>query len=392
VSSVPVSAFQFNPLCCNFNYSNDASLLLPDQVAGEEYIVLSLPHWADRSGFFTVVAVADGTHIDIELPPSLSGRSAVINAGNSVHFDDEGRAQIRLNAYQSWTVRTRFAEPLPDLTGTRLQTRGGKILVYGGHEATQVPTAVTAPDHLEEMVPPLDTWGRAFVIPRPILRNPASPEERTYYRFLAGKNGARIRLITPDDRPLGLSGPAADSAADCRALRDEHGLIVLGPRLACGLGLRASFRLQADRPILVGQLLAGQAATGLDASDAAGDPSFSIIPPVDQLRADYLFTIPPTYARDYVTIAAPASAEITLDGVTIDFVAMADAAVEPFLVEPRERIGNSSWVRFTVRIGDGAHRLSSRDPSLRFGVMVYAFDSFVSYSFPAGMNLAKASR
>ena len=44
--SVPVSALQFNPLCCNFNYSNDASLLLPDQAAGSDYVVMSQPHLA----------------------------------------------------------------------------------------------------------------------------------------------------------------------------------------------------------------------------------------------------------------------------------------------------------------------------------------------------------
>ena len=157
------------------------------------------------------------------------------------------------------------------------------------------------------------------------------------------------------------------------------------------MGVRSDFRLESDRALLVGQLLAGQEATGLTIRDAAGDPSFSILPPVDQLRSEYLFTIPPTYARDYVTVAAPASALLKLNGVVVDLVAMGDPSREPYLVEPPVAIGESSWVRMTIRIGDGAQRLESTDSSLRFSAMVYAFDTFVSYAFPGGMNLAKGA-
>ena len=389
VSSVPVSAFQFNPLCCNFNYSNDASLLLPDQAAGRDYVVLSQPHFADRSGFFSVVALNDGTEVELTLPPSLRGRAFdAVDTDGLIQFNEDGRGTTTVNAYQSLTVRTRLDNPVPDLSGTRIRSEGGGILVYAGHEAMQVPSAMTAPDHLEEMIPPLDTWGRAFVVARPVLRNPGFDEERTYYRLLAGPNGAKVRMIGGDD---GLFGPASIGATDCRSLMDEQGLIVLSSLEVCGIGVRSDFRLESDRALLVGQLLAGQEATGLTIRDAAGDPSFSILPPVDQLRSEYLFTIPPTYARDYVTVAAPASALLKLNGVVVDLVAMGDPSREPYLVEPPVAIGESSWVRMTIRIGDGAQRLESTDSSLRFSAMVYAFDTFVSYAFPGGMNLAKGA-
>ena len=389
VSSVPVSAFQFNPLCCNFNYSNDASLLLPDQAAGSDYVVMSQPHFADRSGFFSLVALGDGTEVEITLPPSLRGRAhRAVDTGGVIDFDEQGVGRATVNAYQSLTVRTRLDNPIPDLSGARIRSQGGGVLVYAGHEAMQVPSAMTAPDHLEEMIPPLDTWGRAFVVARPVLRNPDFEEERTYYRLLAGPNGARVRMIGGED---GLHGPASLGATDCRSLMDEQGLIVLSPLEVCGMGVRSDFRLESDRALLVGQLLAGQEATGLTLRDAAGDPSFSILPPVDQLRSEYLFTIPPTYARDYVTVAAPASALLMLNGVAVDLVAMGDPSREPYLVEPPVAIGESSWVRMTIRIGDGAQRLESTDPTLRFSAMVYAFDTFVSYAFPGGMNLAKGA-
>ena len=80
-----------------------------------------------------------------------------------------------------------------------------------------------------------------------------------------------------------------------------------------------------------------------------------------------------------------------LNGVAVDLVAMGDPSREPYLVEPPVAIGESSWVRMTIRIGDGAQRLESTDPTLRFSAMVYAFDTFVSYAFPGGMNLAKGA-
>ena len=84
----------------------------------------------------------------------------------------------------------------------------------------QVPSAMTAPDHLEEMIPPLDMGQSLCRCGAAGARNPDLEEERTHYRLLAGPNGARVRMIGGED---GLHGPASLGATDCRSLMDEQG-------------------------------------------------------------------------------------------------------------------------------------------------------------------------
>jgi len=46
----PIAAYQFNPLCCNFSYSNDASLLIPASALGTDYRFLGVPAWSSQLG------------------------------------------------------------------------------------------------------------------------------------------------------------------------------------------------------------------------------------------------------------------------------------------------------------------------------------------------------
>jgi hypothetical protein len=387
-ASVPVSAFQFNPLCCNFNYSNDASLLLPESAAANDYVVVVEPQWFNRKGFVTVVAVNDGTTVSVTLPESLRGRPNAVRFGQGVGADAEGRAERSLGAYEVWTIATGEDQPTPDLTGMRVRSSSGDVLVFVGHEALQVPISASAPDHLEEMMPPLASWGSSFIVPRPIFRNPEAADERTYYRLLAGPNGSKIQLDGAGGEALGTSqNPAVPS---CRDHLTPRGFIELGSLENCAFSLRESFRLEGDQPFTVAQIFVGQDVVDLPRGAPAGDPSLTILPPIDQLRSDYLFTVPPTYALDYVTIAAPVGTELLLDGRPVDLVGMADSNLEPFLIEPAQPIGSTGWVRYTVRVGDGAHRLEAVDTGIRFAANVYAFDAFVSYAYPGGLNLAKS--
>ena len=386
-ASVPVSAFQFNPLCCNFNYSNDASLLLPESAGADDYVVLSQPQWFEKPGFVSIASLADGTEVTLILPPSLRERPDRVNAGENVEFDAQGQATLTLAADEVWTLLTRNGTPNPDLTGLRVLTRGGKgVLVYSGHESMQVPSQMGAPDHVEEMIPPLDTWGRRFIVTPPVRRNPDYAGETTWYRVLAGPTG--VRFSVPDTE---LGPGYAGSIVECSTLvRDER--VQLAALESCAFSAQGDFFLEADGPVLIAQLFAGQEAVALDQLIAAGDPSMTIIPPIDQLRSSYLFMTPTTYAADYVTVAVPGDVDLLLDGVIVDLINMGEVGVDPFLVEQPTAIGDSQWVRYTIRLSDGAHRLESAQPGVAFSASVYAFDAFVSYAYPGGMNLAKAAQ
>ena len=101
-----------------------------------------------------------------------------------------------------------------------------------------------------------------------------------------------------------------------------------------------------------------------------GDPAFALAVPVEQLRDEYIFLVPNKYAEDYLAIYGSADASISLDGVSLE-------------QEPWESIAEG-WKVLHLPVADGVHHLTG---DMNFGVMVHGFDSYVSYAYPAGMNL-----
>ena len=49
-STQPIVAYQFNPLCCNYSFTNDASLLLPTSALTQNYSFLSYEVWRPQFG------------------------------------------------------------------------------------------------------------------------------------------------------------------------------------------------------------------------------------------------------------------------------------------------------------------------------------------------------
>jgi hypothetical protein len=92
------------------------------------------------------------------------------------------------------------------------------------------------------------------------------------------------------------------------------------------------------------------------------------------MRTNYVFLAPNRYAQDFVTIAAPSEAAVSLDGNSV------------YLMPQRlgGPIGVTSWNSLRVPISDGYHEL---DCSLPCSVMVHGYDQYVSYGYPGGLDL-----
>src|ERR1039458_9094246 len=56
-----------------FSYSNDASLLLPTNVAGTDYGILAWPSFAATPGFMAIVATAANTHVTVHASGRVQG-------------------------------------------------------------------------------------------------------------------------------------------------------------------------------------------------------------------------------------------------------------------------------------------------------------------------------
>lgn len=418
-SDRPIIAYQFNPLENVLVYSNDASLLLPLNSLGTTYRVLGWPDLGSWHGYVTIVATRDNTDITVTVTATTLGGPGVpaMNPGDVY--------TATLQAFEVLNIETNGRGQ--DLSGTTI-TASKRIAVFSGHEASYVPkeapcgggvctftpvmecetnldcTGPCCADHLEEQLIPVSAWGKTYVAARSKPRR----FEGDVWRILASENGTTVSL-SPSLTvvPMLNAGDIFDIDTD------------------------KSFVVNADKPVLVGQFLQGQNApnpfyggvcntegtamictpsgywcdgppwclpgedcvesvvTACDISgtpcltdnhcfdvyeqnDAGiGDPAFIMSVPAEQLRDDYIFLVPNKYLEDYLILYAKTGTSVTLDGQLLDneeWMPIADG-----------------WQYLHVLVADGVHQLTGTNI---FGAVVHGYDQYVSYGYPAGMNIS----
>jgi hypothetical protein len=376
-SSRPVVAYQFSPYCCNFTATNDASLLLPTSTWGRRYRVLGYPSWKGAAGeafqraYLSIVANS-ATSVTVDAPVALN-RRGVVESSDTFELELAAGETVILEA--NVTDEDRSA-PEVDVTGTLVES-DQPVGVFTGHPCTFVPQDQWACDHLEEALLPVETWGRRYLL-NPLRRRSLDPDrevrEATYWRIVADEETA-IRFDPPLD-DLELLPPSNESSRDCAEAFDGESL-VLGAGEFCEFGSTSPISLEADAAVMVGGVLSGHQSTGVSVyGTQAGDPSLFILPPVEQFRSDYAFVTPPTFKRTYVTVAARPSSPVTIDDRAIP---------ESERLERRSvNLGNEAWEIFTIAIEPGVHAMESES---RFGIVVYAYDDYVSYAFIGGLDL-----
>ncbi len=406
-STQPVVAYQFNPLCCNYNTTNDASLLIPESALTSDYLYLGYAIFAGTSqarlddpwsATLTVVANQDGTEVDVKLPlpkgngrpyaglvypENLAGRSEserrIIGPG------PDGIIKVTLDAFEVLNLGGTGASPVEDLTGARISS-SKPVAVFSGHSCAYVPYTLGFCDHIESQLFPLETWGRRFVLAPLKRRNqvddPASTREATYWKFLARQDDTRI-LVGMDisHGPRGTLRPADEGVPSCVDFSDDPtlGIIRLDQGQTCEFGTRGMLLAQSNHPISVGAFLSGQDSVFQDAEpgDRAGDPAFFLVPPEEQYRTSYTFLTPKTYFQNYVTVTMQPGFGVELNG---EMVRLED--------HDFEALEEEGLVRAHIPLEEGPHTISSLVP---FGIVVYGYDDYVSYAYTGGLNLTKLS-
>ncbi|MCA9545750.1 MAG: IgGFc-binding protein, partial [Myxococcales bacterium] len=373
--------------------TNDASLLLPIGALGTVYRNVGVPAWEtadqDRDGnpvegpgfpaTLTVIGTQPGTRVTVTLP-----------AGVQVDEDPTQRSQRNgqvlsavLGDSEVWTIEARQTVRVgndyigQDLSGARVEATA-PVAVFTGHQCTYYPQDSAACDHLEEQLFPVDAWGAQFLLTPPKLRspNPALARETTYWKLVADTDATVVTLGVPF-ADLSPAPPGAAGVPDCGARLTGPDQITLQAGEFCEFGSRRPVAVQASAPVQIMGIMSGQATVGFNfdpAGQNAGDPAIWIVPPQRQFRRSYAFLAPDTYYVDYVTVVAPVGTELTLDGQPVDMIgAERVAGADGFFVQ-------------AIEIEDGPHRIEGSAP---FGILVYAYDDYVSYAFTGGLDLSK---
>ena len=386
----PVAAYQFGPYCCNYSFTNDASLLLPVATLGTEYRYVGVPSWAqapDPMGepavglpaYLTVIGTRPSTVLTINLPagvevqPDPGGRITVSGSTVTVTL---GQAEV-MHLASATPTRLSSARPLGvDLTGARISSTW-PVAVFSGHECTYYPQDQEACDHLEEQLFPVDTWGNEFALVPPVLRtrSPDTATEAIFWKMVADRDGTVVTLSVPF-ADLAPRQPGFDGVPYCGDMLTDLSSITLNEGEFCEFGTRDPVAVTGNLPFQVMGIISGQASTGFSVSgwgQHAGDPAIFLVPPLRQFRLDYQFMAPTTYYQDFVTVIVPPDANLTLDGETVD-------------LRTGVAVPGQNLVFRHLLIDDGPHELRS---SREFGIQVFAWDDYVSYAFTGGLNLTK---
>ncbi|MFO0751083.1 MAG: IgGFc-binding protein [Myxococcota bacterium] len=415
-SSQPIIAYQFNPLSNVDVFSNDASLLIPANTFGMEYVAVSrfqfdgggpdpstpIPYRGE------IDVIASGTGTDVTVTPT-----ARTQAGTNMQTMMPGQSYTYalepyqvLNIKSDATVKCDGHDPNKagacDLTGTII-TATRPVAVFAGHEAA-ISSDTCCADHLEHQMFPVATWGSEYIA----AKTKARGVESDYWRIVASQDdtqvtftpasvsppktlgrGEWLEVKTPADfvvtasKPIMLAQTLASSGevVSPYAYSDCTDTPTCAPNYSCELVGDGIFDLTSlcFPPACFGEndtsCPGGHVCACFDSGEcrcaAVGDPTLILVPPQKQFRKDYVFLTPDKYAHDYVNLVAPSAAAVTLDGATV--------AASSFSAIP-----GSDWKVARLEVGDGVHSVLADQP---IGVIVYGYDRDVSYGYAAGLNL-----
>lgn len=405
-SSLPITAYQFNPLANVDVFSNDASLLLPTSAWDERYTAVAWPQTIgdsenpdqdfdptsrteDLRSFMTILAVEPDTHVEVRL-----GKDVVKVVGQPGVIESRGpdeTIEATLGAFDVLNLETQGFNA--DFTGSTVDA-DKPVGVFVGSEASDVPmfgtyaTRQCCADHLEEQLFPDVTLGTRFLVarmpPRTVALNDAlggaqtvaEVNEPEWVRVLAvadGETTVETTLPFPNDR------------------------LTLNPHESTMLRADEDFAIHADQPVAVLQALPSQQVVGIPSRFPGGDPALVIPAPIEQYRRDYILLTPDKYAFDFLTITAPKGTRIRLDDAPLPET----CETGPIAAPPGSKDGvewevhrcQLSFPEVTpppnvqIKDGDQDDGVHTVVADQEIGVVVYGFDRFVSYAYAGGLDL-----
>lgn len=229
--------------------SNDFYTPIQNSSPGQKQIDTTV-----RQAEFMVIAIEDNT--TVSYTPSYTTEGGVL-AGQTV--------SVTLNKGECYLVKSvQETRGVGDLTGSHV-TSTKPVAMLSGHCRVSVPLSSgrTSKDHLVEMVPPINLWGKDFA---------TAP-------FDGIDSGDHIRIVASEDSTVVSYTNAASS----------------GTRLLVKAGdwveypdVRFPTHWVTSKPTLVAQFMKSQVFTGT----RYADPAMVVIPPIQYYSTRALFQFP----------------------------------------------------------------------------------------------------
>ncbi|MFH2007042.1 MAG: IgGFc-binding protein [bacterium] len=326
-STQPIAVSQWNELGTNVA-STDNSLLLPVHGLARRYYVMDYDARVDDDAWVAVVGVTNNTTVTLFPTTAVTGQTTAV-----------------INAHDVMVITA--AAIGTSLTGTRVEA-DQHVAVFGGNLCANVPTGNSYCDHIEEQLLPRQALGTEYLVGKSAPRTGCNLDDQL--RVLADADNTMVTFDPPVAGPWFLNAGNWNETAIGEAVR-----------------------ITANHPIMVGSYLVGTGGWGNCNSE--GDPAFMIHAPVAQYTDEFTVAFPSLFTDKYLSILAPAGAQVTVDSVAVSLAAT--------------MIGSTTWTVTQHPVTSGYHHIVSQQA---ISVTAYSYEggaspAYLSHGSIAGLRL-----
>jgi IgGFc binding protein len=419
-TNVPIVAYQMMPYGGGHARVTGATLLLPINVWGTNYIATNAYQAATElipsceggvcaGPTMAIIAQQDGTHVTIDPVAPIVAGGGLSGTG----------AQTPITYTVNKGQYLQFSQ-IDELTGSPIQA-DAPIAVLGGSTLVDLPLGSSRADHAEQMLPPVSALGNEYVAVRYRSRN-APTEESVPWRIVGTVDGTTLTYDPPQTgAPLGVNegefvefyapGPFVVGSQDNShpfyvAQYMTGGEYLLNLKLNDAGANPDANMIGPDAAIDTNSILWGQ-----------GDPEFVNVVSPAQYLPSYTFFTDPTYPETNLVVVA------VKDVATSEFPTVnLDCAGTLSGWQPVGSSGKYQFTRIDLSSGNykgqngcnnGVHNITASLSSDAappgdlplFGVTIWGWGSqatapdtnetapdftcWVSYAYPAGANILK---
>ena len=359
--------------------STDAYLALPvyQTVTREyEFYVMSYTRPTDVAltqinSFILVVGTEDSTTLKITI--KLTPRGRILLGPKCTPFVASNGQTTTCSIGKGETF---FQFTPNDLTGTKV-VANKPVTFLTGHQCAQVPSSITACDHLIEQIPPVENLGFRFVL------SPSLGRRADAYRFLAARDGTIVKVAC--NNQAGTLDPLVTFTLDSAEFTER---VILTTRGFCFV--------EADLPVIVMQYALGHSDDNVPESD----PFIIYTPPFGQFKNFYTIVFAESSIIDsrgirvrfdpHLTLCVPI-VYCDLKQILFDGTPLTNLPGTPTTTRVKDMNGNIRaciWryeVHSSIALGD--HTLVHTNPRATFSVLVYGYERENTYGYTGGMNL-----
>ncbi len=357
-TSYPVTAYDILPYGGASSYLPSAELLIPSTAWGTNYFGIvplrgnAQPQWGQ------ILASQNGTTVTVLASVALPSGTNVAAAPANV------ATKYNLNAgeYIQWQESN-------EMSGTIIQANNPVAFTGGqGYDCYSSSTSTGGGcDSAHQQIMPISAFGSEYAIPPYFTRRADNQEEAIPYRFVGAQKGTTLTY-----------SPQVPGAPKTLSQGQVVDFEATGP-----------FVVKAqdnNHPFYVGQIMTGCSVTGGGKGGCLGDEEYVNILPPAQFLNKYVFFTDPTYATSNLVFTRVKTGSGFQD-VTLDCAGTLKGW-KPVGSTGQYEVTNIDLVRDKAPNGkcdNGPHNASSAGP---FGIMVWGLDTYSSYAYPAGGNIA----